>query len=79
MNNFETVYNVVFEADQVILRVNNGFAAKAQGVSLPFEAFREAVGSAPKDRQVPSTNSEESVESPGEEAAAENTSHRQLV
>ena len=43
MNNFETVYSVVFEADHVILRVNNGFAAKARGVPFPFETFLEAL------------------------------------
>jgi hypothetical protein len=39
VNNFETVYTLVFEANTITLRVDNGFAAKAKPVVLPNSSF----------------------------------------
>lgn len=39
VNNFETVYNVKLEGNNVSIRVNNGFAATAREVHLPEACF----------------------------------------
>jgi len=42
VNNFETVYAVVLEKNEITLRVNNGFAATAPPVTFPAECFKAA-------------------------------------